>query len=649
MGVFRRFFPFGFRAKEQPPDPLVQASEFISKGNSLEDAGDPYGALELYNAALQLAPTMARGHLNRGNALFACGDLKNALAAFQKALAIDPEYSNAHFNLGNTWHRLGDQKAAQAEYERALALKPDFVDAEVALGALLDDLREYELACSHYRRALSIRPNFVQAHCNLGKSLRDLGRFVDAVACFEHALTLDPYYADAFVNLGTVLGDLGEQKRAIECYRQALARSPGNLAARSNLLFILNYEGAHAGISAIEEAERFGSIAAQKAVRYTQWNTSTRLNRCLRIGFVSGDFRSHPVSYFLEGVLAALAKSCAGRLEFVAYNNHGFEDDVTHRLKTLFHLWRTCTGLADAEMAARIHDDAIDVLIDLSGHTASNRLPVFAFKPAPVQVSWLGYFATTGLHAIDYLIADPWTLLASEEKSFVERIWRLPDTRLCFTPPPFDIPVSDLPAKDCGTITFGCFNNSAKITDSVIAVWAQVLREVPNSRLLLKSPQLKEEHIRVGIQGRFAKHHIGGSRLLFEGLSPRNEYLAAYNKVDIALDPFPYTGGTTTAEALWMGVPVLTLAGQSFLARQGVGILTNADLTEWIAESEEDYVQKARSHAADLQKLGALRSTLRVRVLASPLFDAARFAKNFEVALFDMWQTWRKQSINAVT
>ena len=649
MGLFSRFFSSRVQSTAPRQDSESQALELIAKGNALEDEGTPRAALDFYDAALRLTPHLARGHLNRGNALFACGDMESALAAFCKALKIDPEYASAHFNLGNTWVRLGDVKSAQAAYQRAIALKPDFVDAEVALGALLDDLRDFEGACAHYRRALVLQPDYAQAHCNLGKSLRDLGRFDDAVVCFGKALELNPAYAEAYVNLGVVLGDLGEQRKALDCYRQALNLKPEYLAALSNLLFLLNYETVNEGISAFAEAQRFGEAAAQLATPFIHWNVAVVPSRCLRVGFVSGDFRTHPVSYFLEGVLVALSQTAVGRLEFVAYSNHSFEDSVTDRLKKIFHAWRSCAGLEDAEMARRIHDDAVDILIDLSGHTASNRLPVFAFKSAPVQVSWLGYFATTGLKEIDYLVADPWTLLPSEEQLFVEHIWRLPETRLCFTPPPFDIGVTSLPALDSGHITFASFNNSSKITDSVVALWAQVLREVPNSRLFLKSPQLEEVRIRLAMQARFLAQGVDPSQLIFEGLSPRDQYLAAYNRVDIALDPFPYTGGTTSAEALWMGVPVLTLAGRSFLSRQGVGLLANAGLMDWIAENPQDYVDRARSHAKDLSTLSRLRTTLRQRVLTTPLFDAKRFASHFEAALRNMWCIWCDQTTNQAT
>jgi predicted O-linked N-acetylglucosamine transferase (SPINDLY family) len=298
-------------------------------------------------------------------------------------------------------------------------------------------------------------------------------------------------------------------------------------------------------------------------------------------------------------------------------------------------------------MANRIRADGIDILIDLSGHTAYNRLPVFAWKPAPVQVSWLGYFATTGVAAIDYFVADPWTLPESEEINFTEKVWRLPETRLCFTPPDAAVAVSTLPALVNGYVTFGCFNNLSKMNDKVVAVWARVMEAVPGSRLFLKARQLTEASVRQSIAERFAAHGIDEGRLILEDYVPRENYLAAYQRVDLALDPFPYTGGTTTAEALWMAVPVLTLAGERFISRQGVGLLMNAGLSDWVASDPDDYVARALAHASDLPRLSALRGNLRAQVLASPVYDAARFAKHFETALRGMWQQWCSEQASA--
>jgi predicted O-linked N-acetylglucosamine transferase (SPINDLY family) len=439
------------------------------------------------------------------------------------------------------------------------------------------------------------------------------------------------------------LKDLGQLDAAIASCRRALEIKPDLIEALDILLFIHNLLADQPASVMLADAMRYGEVVARKARPFTTWSNSPEPDRCLRVGFVSGDLRQHPVGNFIESVLAALAAETSGRLEFFAYSSYSSVDEVTERIKSHCHGWHSAVGMSDEALAQRVRDDGIDILIDLSGHTAHNRLPMFAWKPAPVLAAWLGYFATTGVTTINYLIADPWTLPKNEEANFTEKVWRLPETRLCFTPPDMALEITALPALSNSYLTFACFNNLSKMNDTVVALWARILTAVPASRLFLKSQQLKEASVRQSVIDRFATHGIDAERLILEGPSPRTEYLATYRRVDIALDPFPFTGGTTTVEALWMGVPVLTLTGQSFLARQGVGLMMNAGLPQWIADDPDDYVARAVSHAGNLQTLAALRAGLRQQVLASPIFDATRFALHFEAALRGMWKIWCEQ------
>ena len=440
---------------------------------------------------------------------------------------------------------------------------------------------------------------------------------------------------------------MGRVDEAVASCRRALEIDPDFAAVRSNLLFIHNYRARQRPEELLAEAQRFGEGVARHARPATSWPNVSDPERVLRVGFVSGDLRNHPVGYLAEAPLAALASEFAGRIEIFVYATQAARDAVTARIKASCHRWRMVSQLSDEALATTIRDDAVDILIDLSGHTADNRLSMFAWKPAPVQATWIGYFATTGVTAIDYFIADPWTLLPGEEVNFTETIWRLPETRLCFTPPEDAVTITPLGAAANGQLTFGCFNHLTKVNDDVVAAWARVLAAIPQSTLFLKAKQLREPEASAEITARFAAHGVAGERLRLEGPSPRAEYLDRYNCVDIALDPFPYTGGMTTAEALWMGVPVLTLAGSSFLSRQGVGLLTNAGLPDWIATDPDDDVARAVAHAGDLRRLAALRAGLRQQVAASPLFDAPRFARHFEAALRGMWQRWCAQNRRA--
>jgi predicted O-linked N-acetylglucosamine transferase (SPINDLY family) len=507
-----------------------------------------------------------------------------------------------------------------------------------ALGAAL--WAQGKSALSAMEMSAQLLPNDVEAQSNLAGVCQELGRLEEAESSCRRALQINPHSAPAQNNLGNILHDLGRPEDAIASFRQALALKPDYAEAHSNLLLTLNYQPDMSSEPLLAEARRYGAMVARGVNPYATWPNVPETGRRLRVGLVSGDLVDHPVGYFLDGVLKALSAQFADRLELIAYPGYVRADEVTARIKASCHGWHTTVGLSDEMLARRIREDGIDILVDLAGHTARNRLSVFAWKSAPVQVAWLGYFATTGVAGIDYLIADSLTLPPAEEASFTERIWRLPETRLCFTPPETPVDIAPLPALKNGYITFGCFNNLIKVNDAVIALWARVLSAVPDSRLFFKAKKLNVASVREGIVGRFAALGIDAARLILEEPEPRLDYFKAYHRTDISLDTFPFPGGATSADSLWMGVPVLTLPGDCFLSRQGLGLLMNAGLPEWVASDADDYVVRAVAHCSDLPHLALLRSGLRQRLLASPLCNAPRFARYFEMALRGMWQEW---------
>jgi protein O-GlcNAc transferase len=643
MGLFGYFWSAGnpsYESGSRAETPEQGAARLIAEGNAIEDQGRLDEAMQRYEDAIRLAPALARAHLNRGNILLATDRPEEAIDAFSRALSLDPGYAAAHYNIGNTNARMGKYEAALAAYREAIRLNPEFADAELAQGYVQDDLGQFENAAASFQRALAIRPDYAEAYSNLGTALRNLGRYDEAAANFRRALQIAPDSAITHCNLGITLKDIGQLDGALASCRRALEIDSDLLDALDTLLFTRNYLVDQSAAVMRTDAKHYGEVVAQKARPYTTWHNTPEPERCLRVGLVSGDLYGHPVGYFVESVLAALKVHVPGRLKFFAYASYFRFDEVSERIRTSCEDWHSAVGLSDERLARRIWEDSIDILIDLSGHTGYNRLPVFAWKPAPVQVTWLGYLATTGVKAVDYLIADGWTLPETEEGNFTETIWRMPESYLCFTPPDADIAVSPLPALANGYVTFGCFNNLTKVNDAVIALWARVLLAVPGSRLLLKARQLAEESIRRSVAERFGVHGVSADRLILAQVVHRRDYLAPYQQVDIALDPFPYPGITTSVEGLWMGVPLLTLAGDTFLSRQGIGLLMNSGLPEWIASDADDYVNKAIAHAGNLQALAALRKELRQRVLASPIFDASRFARHFEAALRGMWQQW---------
>lgn len=584
----------------------------------------------------------AKQHFMTGMDHLEAGNFLAAEESLREANALMPNRVSVVTNLSAVLLEQNKLSEAKAFAQQAVALDPTNHQGWSNLGYCSASLGEPAAAVPYFWKAIEIQPDYVEAYSNLGNTLVDLGRLDEAEAIYRRALKIHPDYADAHSNLGNTLMDMGRLKEAEASYQKALKIAPDFTNAHSNLLFLHNYLADQPVATLLAGARRFGELVAQHTEPATGWSNAPDAAKCLRVGLVSGDLRTHPVGYFIEAVAKAIA-TATGKLELIAYSTVNRSDAVTERIKDCCKEWHSAVGIPDEMLAQCIRDDGIDILIDLAGHTAHNRLPLFAWRPAPVQASWLGYFATTGLSDMDYLIADPWTVPEGEEAHFTESVWRLPETYLCFTPPAVNVQVADLPSLANGYITFGCFNNLTKMNDDVVALWARVLQAVPRSRLFLKTKQLGDATVRQNVIDRFAHHAIATDRLILEGASPRTELLATYDLVDIALDPFPYPGGTTSVEALWMGVPVLTLAGDRFLSRIGESIQQNAGLPDWIAANVDDYVARAVTLTSDVQRLSALRKGLRQRVLASPLFDAQRFARQFEVALRGMWTHWCDQ------
>ena len=630
------------------------AEVHCSLGVALKELGQLDSAVDSLQKALEINPDFAEAHsnldvatqniFNMGNALMVVGQLGEAVANYRRVLMIKPDYVEAHITLGVAFMALGQIDGAAASYRRALEIKPDLAEAHNNLGLALQDLGQTEDAIASYRHALRIKPDFAQTHSNLGIALESLGQTEDAIASYRRALAIKPDFAEAHSNLGIALQSLGQLDGAIASYRRALEIKPDYIEPRSSLLFVLNYSASHTQSYYLDQARQYGRIAAAKVGgRFTAWHCPTRPER-LRVGLVSGDLCQHPVGQFLEGLIAHIGPA---RIELIAYPTHHRQDDLTARIRPHFSAWQPLTGKNDEAAAHLIHADGIHVLVDVSAYSRHNRLPVFAWKPAPVQVSWLGLPTTTGMAEMDYVLGDPHSIPAEYEHHFSEAVWRMPESCLCLTTPASPVAIVPPPALSNGYVTFGSFNNLNKMTDAVVAVWARVLNSAPSSRLLLKTTQLGESSICSRTRQRFAACGIAPERLLLSGtLASADEHLAAYNKVDIALDTFPYPGVTTSIEALWMGVPVLSMLGDRFISRTAGSIAHNAGLPDWIAADPDDYVTKAVAYASDLERLAALRSVLREQVLASPLFDAPRFARNFGDALWGMWARYQAQQEN---
>jgi predicted O-linked N-acetylglucosamine transferase (SPINDLY family) len=450
-------------------------------------------------------------------------------------------------------------------------------------------------------------------------------------------LELKPDFADARSNLGNMLKDQRRLDEAVECFRRAAELAPDRADVCSNVLLTLQYRpGTTLADLAAAHAE-YDRLHAAPLRTARPYENDRDPQRRLRLGFVSADFGRHPVGYFLVRVLENLGPT---QCETVCYSDRTVADDLSERLRTAAAVWRDASGASDERLAAEIRADRIDILFDLAGHTAKNRLPVFARKPAPLAITWAGYVGTTGLTAIDYILADRYQIPPGAEVHYREQVLRMPDGYVCYDPSGDAPPVGPLPALAAGQVSFGCFNNLAKIGPQVVVVWADVLRRVPRSRLVLKYKGIDDPAVAQGLAAEFAGRGIDPQRVVCLGRSPHAELLAAYNQVDLALDPFPYSGGLTTCEALWMGVPIVTCPGETFAGRHSLSHLANVGLTETVARDFDEYVEIAASLAGDLPRLAALRARLRERMAASPLCDGRRFAANLMTLLRDVWRQW---------
>jgi protein O-GlcNAc transferase len=620
------------RALELKPD---YADAHNNLGTALHAQGKAAEAITCYQRALQLRPDYVQAHNNLGIAFVTQGEIARALACYQQALQLNPDYAEGHSNLGIALQKRGQIAEAILCCRRALQLKPDFVEAYNNLGNVLRDQGRLDEAIASYQRALGLKPDYPEAHYNLGNALADQGRLTAAIDNYHRALQLRPDYAEAENNLGNALKDCGRLDEAIICYRQA---SPRFGPAQDNALFALQYRD---GITLSELAEAHAGYEQQRATplraTWRPYNNTPNPERPLRLGFLSADFRSHPVGNFLIRALENL-----DRRQFVAvcYCDQMTPDALTSRFRTVATGWRDATGQTDEQLADQIRADSIDILFDLAGHTAGNRLLVFARRPAPLQIAWIGYEGTTGLAAMDYLLADHYAIPRSAETFYCEKVLRLPDSYVCYDPPHGAPKVSPLPVLESGCFRFGCCNNPAKLTRRVVETWSRILRRLPDSRLVLKYKGMSDPGVVGQFAEHFAAHGVDAAQLDFRGRSPYAEYLASYGQIDLALDPFPFSGGATTCEALWMGVPVVTCPGETFASRHSLSYLSTVGLTETIAGSLDEYVDLAVALANDRPRLAAIRSGLREQMAASALCDGTRFAANLMALLRQVWQRW---------
>lgn len=605
-------------------------------------------ALAPMKQAAQLLPDDAEVHNNYGVTLKNLGYFVEAEDCYRRALEINPAYAWAHTNLGNALKEQGRFTDAEASYRLALEIEPDFAEAHTNLGITLHEQGRFTEAVDSYRRAIEIRPDFVEAHNKLGVVFKNLGCLVDAELSYRRALAIKPDCVNALCNLGTILKDLGRWEDGVEVYRHALTIKPDDADVYSNLLFTINFAGTLQPPYLLSQARAWEveciPNATRNAARLHQFSRPPLAGRRLRVGYISADFRQHAVSYFVEQLFA---QHDVNRLEVFAYSLSTRPDAVTARLATLVSNWVPAASLTDQKLHERIQADQLDVLVDLGGHTADNRLGVLARRAAPVQAHWLGYFATTGLTEMDYWIGDPILTPPQTDHHFCETVWRLPRTWVSYAGKT-DLPNSCWQPASDGTFWLGSFNGLVKLTTSTLALWAQVLMALPAARLLLKTKELAEERNRRRILDAFTILGIDPARIELQDGSNTTDWvthMCYYDRLDIALDPIGgLGGGTTSCDALWMGVPMVTLMGDRMASRMTASMLDAMGKNEWIATTEIEYVQKVVALAYDVAGRQAMRLSQRVSMATSPLCDAAGLARSLEDAYEAMFDEWWQQT-----
>ncbi len=609
----------------------------IGLGHALQETGDREGAVAAYKKALEVQPDQTEALFNLGKLYHELGQLDASVVSYRAGLRIAPERAEVYCNLGLVLQEQGLIDEGLTCYRQALTQQPDLMEAHFNIGHVLQNRKQLDEAVVSYKKALEINPAFVPALNNIGTVLHDKGKLDEAVDIYQRVLQMQPDYAEGYNNLGNSLFSLGDIDAAITGYEKAVVHQPDYASSFSNRLLAEQYRPGHTAKSLYalhcEWDERYGRAFLK--TRFDHLN-SRDPDRSLRIGFVSADLGRHPVGYFAVGLLENLQEF---GVETYCYSDR-VADDLTRRIQAAVNVWRPIRGAPDEAVASMIRKDQIDILIDLTGHSAYNRLFVFARKPAPIQVAWAGYVGTTGLSAMDYLISDRFSTHVDEEPFYSEKVLRMPDQWLCYEPPDYAPDVTPLPARQNGFVTFASFSNPGKLNAGVISVWARILQQTEGSRLLLKYRGMDTSSNIERLTGMFDAVGIPATRVLFEGRSPHAELLARYNDVDIALDPFPYSGGITTYEALWMGVPVITVPGQTFASRHSESHLETIGYPEFIARDLDQYVALAVQWANDIDGLSQLRAEMRGRMANSPTCDPHKFSEGFAGLLRMVWRDW---------
>lgn len=536
--------------------------------------------------------------------------------------------------------RSNDLKQAKSVFKKVLTGNPRHADTLNYLGSIEASFGNIDQATRFFERAIALKPRNYNYYNNFGYALELNKRYAEAIEILKRSIELNPGYSRAYLNLGNAYKGIDDISMAYKCYQKSLQIQPDLFLACSNLLYLSNTLPYYTNKEIYKLHTENIAIFKENNSRFiAPHKNSPDPQRKLRIGYMSSDFREHSCSYFIEPILN---NHDPEKFELYAYYNYTAIDNTTERIQKYFDVWRVTANHSDKEIAEAIRADNIDILIDLSGYTAHSPVLVLTHRPAPVQISWMGYPNTTGITDAGYRITDSYSdPVDSAGEFYTETLLRMPDCFLVYKPPTDAPNVAEIPFKKNGFITFGSFNNNVKINEKVISLWSKILKSIPDSKLLLKSAGFDNNEVRKKLFKQFETQNIREDRIILSGkMESTRDHLMLYNKVDIGLDTFPYNGTTTTYEALWMGVPVITLKGDCHRARVGTSILCNVKLSEWVAENEDEYIAIAKKMASETALLDTLRKRMRMQMKESPLMNTAGFTQQLERKLGEIWATW---------
>ena len=617
---------------------MSTVADRTAQGWQCYQAGDLPQAEQIFRAVLRDDPTNPTVLYLLGTACHVQGKLDEAVASYEQALKLKPDYSEVNNNLGVAYATQSRWEEAISCYLQARWFKPAYADTYMNLGIALTEVGRLNEAVSVLRQAVHLRPDAAGAHYNLANALQKRDDFEESVASYERAIAFQGDYADAYNNMAKIFLVEGRADEAITAYRRAVANQPGSPMTHSNLLFALNYDPRLTAADLAAEHRRWADVHGRVPPLGPGSGHDADRERRLRIGYLSPDFYNHPAVSFLEPILT---HHDPRHVETICYAEVLRPDAVTARLRSLAHGWRSTRGLSDLQVAEQVRSDTIDILVDLAGHAADSRIRVLAYKPAPIQITYLGYPNTTGLATVDYLLTDAVMDPPDEPAVGSEELVRLPGGFCCYSPPREAPEVGPAPARQSGHVTFGSLQNPAKLNREVITLWARLLNAVPSARLLIFRTTLSDR-AKASLRGQFALRGIDERRIDLRrsmDVGPGG-HLEVYGHVDVSLDTTPWSGHTTTCESLWMGVPMITLYGARHAARMGASVLTSLGLTDLIARTPDEFIDIGVRLAKDIDRLSRLRAESRERTRSSALCDGAAFTQTLEQTYRTLWQRW---------